>query len=83
MNPTYTYIALLIVQTGHLFHHRFAKRHISFAEVASSLTLCFPPFVIALPGIVFVSMHLLLIGVQVIGSFRIRELSPQWSEESV
>lgn len=37
-----TYIALLIVQTAHLLHHRLAKRHISFAEVASSAILCVP-----------------------------------------
>jgi hypothetical protein len=36
LTPTTTYIALLVVQTFHLSHHRVAKRHISFAEVLSA-----------------------------------------------
>lgn len=78
MNPNYTYLALLVMQTGHLLHHRVAKRHISFAEVLSSLVLCFPPFVIALPSVLFVSVHLFLIAVQFVGSLWIRKLSPVW-----
>ena len=31
-----TYVALLVVQALHLFHHRISKRHISFAEVISA-----------------------------------------------
>jgi hypothetical protein len=32
LTPQHTYVALLIVHTAHLLHHRLAKRHISFAE---------------------------------------------------
>jgi hypothetical protein len=42
LTPQTTYFALLLVQTAHLLHHRLAKRHISFAEVASSAILCVP-----------------------------------------
>jgi len=38
--PQTTYIALLVVQALHLLHHRLAKRHISFGEVASAIVLC-------------------------------------------
>jgi hypothetical protein len=79
LTPAHTYVALLIVQACHLLHHRMAKRHISFAEVVSAVVLCFPPFVIALPSLVFVSAHVLLIAVQVVGSIWIRKLSPAWS----
>ena len=79
LTPANTYIALLIVQAGHLLHHRLAKRHISLAEVLSAAVLCFPPFLIALPAALFVSMHLLLIAVQVVGSVWIRRLSPDWT----
>jgi hypothetical protein len=67
------------VQAAHLLHHRVAKRHISFAEFASAVVLCFPPFLIQLPSALFVSVHLLLIAVQVVGSLWIRRLSPDWS----
>lgn len=36
LTPQTTYVALLIVQTAHLLHHRLAKRHISFAEASHS-----------------------------------------------
>ncbi|MEA2240174.1 MAG: hypothetical protein QOC81_4898 [Thermoanaerobaculia bacterium] len=78
LTPAHTYVALLVVQAAHLLHHRLAKRHISFAEFISAVVLCFPPFLIALPGIVFMSAHLLLIAVQVVGSVWIRKLSPAW-----
>ena len=76
--PAHTYVALLIVQAVHLLHHRLAKRHISFAECVSASVLCFPPFIIALPNLLFVSVHLFLIAVQVVGSIWIRKLSPAW-----
>lgn len=79
MTPAHTYVALLIVQAAHLLHHRLAKRHISFAEFISAVVLCFPPFLVALPGVVFMSAHLFLIAVQVVGSVWIRKLSPSWT----
>jgi hypothetical protein len=79
LNPTYTYIALLVVQACHLLHHRLAKRHISFAEVVSAVVLCFPPFLVRLPSAAFVTVHLLLISVQIVGSLWIRKLSPDWN----
>lgn len=77
LSPEITYAALLIVQTLHLLHHRLAKRHISFAEVASSAVLCVPPSA-ALPGFMLVGAHLSLIAVQIIGSIWIKRLSPTW-----
>ncbi|MEO8035539.1 MAG: hypothetical protein ABI837_13970 [Acidobacteriota bacterium] len=71
-------MALLIVQALHLLHHRLAKRHISFAEFASALVLCFPPFLFLVPAVLFVSVHLFLIAVQVVGSLWIGKLSPDW-----
>jgi hypothetical protein len=79
LTPAHTYVALLIVQALHLLHHRLAKRHISFAEVVSAAVLCFPPFLVAFPSLLFVSVHLLLIAVQVVGSIWIRKLSPAWN----
>lgn len=79
LTPANTYLALLIVQAGHLLHHRLARRHISLTEFASAVVLCFPPFIVALPSVLFVSMHLFLIVVQVIGSLWIRRLSPDWN----
>ena len=79
MTAQYTYLALLVVQTGHLLHHRVTKRHISFAEVIGALVLCFPPWVVAAPGALLMSVHLFLIAVQVVGSLWIRKLSPEWS----
>jgi hypothetical protein len=81
LTPTATYISLLIVQALHLFHHRVAKRHISFAEVISAAVLCFPPFVVSLPAWVFIATHLTLIVVQIIGSAWIKKLSPDWSKQ--
>lgn len=79
LTPTTTYIALLIVQALHLFHHRVAKRHISFAEVVSAAVLCVPPSVVSLPGWLFMGVHLSLILIQVVGSLWIKKLSPDWS----
>jgi hypothetical protein len=78
MTPAHTYVALLVVQAAHLLHHRLAKRHISFAEFISAVVLCFPPFLIQLPGVVFMTVHLSLIAVQIVGSLWIRKLSPDW-----
>ena len=80
LTPTHTYVALLIVQTLHLLHHRLAKRHISFTEVVSATVLCFPPFLVALPALLFMSgVHLALMAIQIIGSIWIRKLSPDWA----
>lgn len=79
LTPAHTYIALLVVQAAHLLHHRLAKRHISFAEFVSAVVLCFPPFLTQLPGALFMTAHLGLIAVQVVGSLWIRKLSPDWS----
>jgi hypothetical protein len=79
IHPFVTYQALLVVQALHLLHHRLTKRHISFAEVVSGATLCFPPAAFsAVPGALFVAIHLTLIAVQVVGSLWIRKLSPDW-----
>ena len=77
LTPEITYAALLVVQTLHLLHHRLAKRHISFAEVASSAVLCVPPWT-QLPGIMLMGAHLTLIAIQLVGSVWIRRLSPAW-----
>lgn len=76
-SPEVTYVALLIVQTLHLLHHRPAKRHISFAEVASSAVLFVPPTA-ALPAVLLIGVHLTLIAIQLVGSLWIRRLSPAW-----
>lgn len=34
IEPSQSFVVLLVVQALHLLHHRLAKRHISFAEVA-------------------------------------------------
>jgi len=79
LTPAHTYVALLIVQAAHLLHHRLAKRHISYAEFVSAAVLCFPPFIVAGPSILFMSAHLFLIAVQIVGSLWIRKLSPAWN----
>lgn len=78
MTPQTTYIALLIVQAFHLLHHRLAKRHISFAEVISAGVLCIPPPWSPFPAWILMVAHLSLIIVQVVGSFWIQRLSPDW-----
>ncbi|HEV7486657.1 MAG TPA: hypothetical protein VGQ65_13345 [Thermoanaerobaculia bacterium] len=78
LTPAHTYVALLIVQTFHLLHHRLAKRHISFTEVVSAAVLCFPPFLVQLPVPLFLTVHLALVAVQAVGSIWIRKLSPEW-----
>ena len=78
LTPQATYVALLVVQALHLLHHRLAKRHISFAEVASAIVLCVPPQAPA-PGWLLMGAHLALIAVQVVGSLWIRKLSPEWT----
>lgn len=80
--PTATYLLLLVVQMLHLFHHRVAKRHISFAEVISAAVLCVPPFLVSLPGAVFIVGHVGLVVVQIVGSVWIKKLSPSWSRRT-
>lgn len=77
LTPQTTYVALLIVQTAHLLHHRLAKRYISFAEVASSAILCVP-LTLGLPAWLYSGAHLAMIAVQIVGSIWIRRLSPVW-----
>jgi hypothetical protein len=77
ITPQTTYILLLVVQTAHLLHHRLAKRHISFAEVASSAVLCVP-LTLGFPAWLYCATHLAMISVQIIGSIWIRRLSPSW-----
>lgn len=81
LTPQVTYVALLIVQTAHLLHHRLARRHISFAEVISSSILCVP-LTGALPPWLYMSAHISMITVQIVGSVWIRQLSPAWEKES-
>lgn len=80
LTPRDTYIALLIVQSLHLLHHRLTKRHISFAEVISSMVLCIPWW-LPIPGLLLMGSHIILIVVQVIGSLWIRKLSPDWNHD--
>ncbi len=80
LTPEITYVALLITQAAHLFHHRIVKRHISYAEVISALVLCVPPFLVSLPGWAFMITHVTLILVQIVGSIWIKKLSPEWSK---
>jgi hypothetical protein len=77
LTPYTTYIALLAVQALHLFHHRVAKRHISFAEVISAVVLCVPPWA-PLPAWLFMCTHLILIVVQIVSSLWVKKLSPNW-----
>ena len=79
LTPGITYTVLLVVSALHLLHHRVAKRHISFAEVVSAVVLCFPPAAARLPDLLFVSVHLILIAIQAVGSVWIKRLSPDWS----
>jgi hypothetical protein len=79
MIATITYFALLVVQALHLLHHRLARRHISFVEVASAGVLCAPPMLLPMvPAWAFVAVHALLIAVQIVGSIWIDKLSPDW-----
>jgi hypothetical protein len=77
LDPQVTYIALLVVQTAHLLHHRLAKRHISFTEVLGSLILCVP-FTPAIPPYLYSTVHITIIVIQVVGSIWIERLSPSW-----
>jgi hypothetical protein len=78
LTPQVTYFTLLVAQALHLLHHRLAKRHISFAEVISGAILCVP-LTLAIPATVYMSAHLTMVAVQVVGSLWIRRLSPAWS----
>ena len=74
--PETTYVVLLVVQALHLLHHRLAKRHISFAEVAGAAILCVPATVP--PPWLAMAAHLGMSAVQIAGSVWIRRLSPVW-----
>lgn len=78
LRPEATYALLLAAQTLHLLHHRLAKRHISFAEVAAAAVLLAPRSAPVPPGLLM-SAHLTLVAVQAVGSLWIRRLSPDWS----
>jgi hypothetical protein len=78
ITPEMTYLVLLVVQALHLLHHRLAKRHISFAEVVSAIVLCVPPSA-PVPGWSLMTAHIVLIGIQVVGSLWIKRLSPDWT----
>lgn len=78
LTPTLTFTVLLIVQALHLLHHRLAKRHISYAEVASAIVLCIPSTNL-FPDWLMMTAHLLLASVQIIGSLWINKLSPDWN----
>lgn len=80
LTPVYTYFALLIVQALHLLHHRLTKRHISYAEVISASVLCVPPWT-SLPAWLLMSVHLILIAMQIVGSIWIKRLSPDWQSQ--
>ncbi len=82
LNVQNTYMALLIVQVLHLLHHRLAKRHISFVEVATGLLLCVRPGSVAALDPLFPFVHLALCAVQVVGSIFIQKLSPNWDRQS-
>lgn len=79
LDPSTTFLILVVVQTAHLLHHRLAKRHISFAEVISSATLLLPTSGDAVPAELVAGAHLLAASVQIIGSIWIRKLSPEWT----
>ena len=78
LTPETTYAVLLAVQALHLLHHRLAKRHISFAEVAGGALLCLPPTM--LPVWLMMAAHLGMSAVQIVGSIWIGRLSPAWQE---
>lgn len=75
LTPEATYLILLIIQTLHLLHHRIAKRHISFVEVAAAGALCVP--LGSLPASILMGLHLGLVGIQIVGSIWIDRLSPK------
>jgi hypothetical protein len=81
LTPQDSYVVLLAVQALHLLHHRLAKRHISFAEVATGFVLCVPPSAPLAPWLLM-GAHLALAAVQVVGSLWIRRLSPRWPAEA-
>lgn len=78
-SPQNTYIALLTVQAMHLFHHRLAKRHISFVECITALVLIYQPNLGWAPDELVSGVHCILIGIQIVGSIWIKRLSPSWS----
>ena len=82
LRPEATYILLLAAQALHLLHHRLAKRHISFAEVAAAAVLMVPPSA-PVPPALLMAAHLALVGVQVVGSLWLKRLSPDWTNDAL
>lgn len=76
---SWSWILLAVVQTGHLLHHRLARRHISLAEVTSSALLLAPPGAGLVPDLVLATAHGTMAAVQLVGSIWIDRLSPDWS----
>lgn len=76
---SWSWILLAVVQTGHLLHHRLARRHISFAEVTSSALLLVPPGGGLVTDLVLAAGHATMAAIQVVGSIWIDRLSPDWS----
>jgi len=73
-----THWLLSAVLALHLLHHRLAKRHVSFAEFGAAAVLCVP-LSVPLPSWLFMTVHLALVALQVVGSLWIRRLSPDWA----
>lgn len=76
IEPSVTQSILGVALALHLAHHRLARRHISFVEVAAATLLVVP--VIMLPPVLLVVAHLGVVGVLLVGSIGIRRLSPSW-----
>lgn len=78
MDAQNTWMLLMVTQAAHLFHHRLAKRHISFVEVITGILLCLHPA--SFPGISpwMPAAHLVLVAIQIAGSLFINRLSPDW-----
>lgn len=80
LDPSFTYVVLLVAQAAHLLHHRLSKRHISYAEVVGAVLLLVPPDTVLVPGGVLSAAHMAMVAVQVVGSLFIRRLSPDWDQ---
>lgn len=74
-----TYFLLLCAQAAHLFHHRLAKRHISFAEVIAGAVLCVRPGTVQIVDGFLPWVHLGLAAVQIVERAFITKLSPDWN----
>lgn len=81
LTPDLTRGILTAALALHLLHHRLAKRHISFVEVASA-TLLLLPAGGPVPGWLLMGAHLGFTAIQGVGSWRIDRLSPDWSADA-